>query len=126
MFLSLHTLRVGTSRLAAAGCLLLVLAFLVAQQAAISHQIWHAAAAPSHHVAQPVDQYHYDKDQSPNDQLCAFHSALGTVLGAISTAVVPDCVAELPQSDVFRSVVASASQPAPRPASRGPPSLLPQ
>jgi hypothetical protein len=122
----MHALRVGTSRLAVAGRLLLVLAFLVAQQAAISHQIWHAAAAPSHHAAQAVDQYHYNNSRSPNDQLCAFHSAMGAVLGAITTAVVPDFFAELPRSEDFRAVVASASQPSPRPASRGPPSLLPQ
>jgi len=108
--------------LAAAGRLLLVFAFLVSQHVAVSHQIWHAAAAPSHHTAQPADY----SERSPNDQLCAFHSAMGAVLGAITTAVVPDFFAELPRSADFRAVVASASQLSPRPASRGPPSLLPQ
>ena len=115
-------MRMGRSPLAGVGRVLLVFAFLVAQHVAVSHQTWHAAAAPSHHTAQPADH----SDRSPNDQLCAFHSAMGAVLGAITTAIVPDFLAEPPRSEDFRAVVASASQPSPRPASRGPPSLLPQ
>lgn len=88
---------------------LIAIALLVAQQAALGHQIWHLGKQNS---------------QPTKNQLCEQHHALATVAGAL------DCV--LPDSD-FASmrdaplpVVAQIGAPAPRlaPSSRGPPELL--
>src|SRR2546423_11244027 len=54
--------------LARAGRLLLLVAFLAAQQVAVAHEVWHAAKAQS----------------SEQSQFCGFHAALGTVSGALN------------------------------------------
>jgi hypothetical protein len=101
------------------GRVLLVVALLVAQQSAFAHQVWHlaktggAAAA----IAAPEQQ----PPQSRADRLCDFHSALATVLGAVSAATP----SALPAAALYMTFVSSAlpafSIAAPLPASRGPP-----
>ena len=103
----------------------LVSAFLLAQCVAITHQIWHASTAELHHATKAVDGYD-DQRRSLNDQLCDFHSALGTVHGVVSTAVITAWLSEAPKSRPLFVAVASTSEPSPHPTSRGPPSLLPQ
>jgi hypothetical protein len=101
------------------GRVLLVIALLVAQQSALAHQIWHAAASsgPALAVAAPE----HPPAPSPADRLCDLHSALGTVLGALSSAAA----LPLPPAPLEAQFVAPAlpafSVAAPAPASRDPP-----
>ena len=91
--------------------IVLAVALLAAQQNALAHAVWHAAAG-----SQTQDQ-----DQS---RLCDLHSALGAVLGVLSgKAEVP--LAAAPQV----TPLDAGARPAPRfracsPLSRGPPALL--
>jgi hypothetical protein len=91
--------------------IVLAVALLAAQQNALAHAVWHAAAG-----SQTQDQ-----DQS---RLCDLHSALGAVLGVLSgKATAP--LAAAPQV----TPLDSGALPAPRfrassPLSRGPPALL--
>src|SRR5260370_32695099 len=63
--------------LARLGRLLLVVAVLLAQHAALAHQYWHASGAS---VAA-------DAKKSPkSDRLCQLHDLLGTVLGIAAGA----------------------------------------
>jgi hypothetical protein len=103
----------------------LVFAFLLAQCVAITHQIWHASTALPHHATKAIDGYDHQK-RSPTDPLCYFHSALGTVLGIVAASVTAVWLSEAPKSRPLFVAVASASEPAPHPTSRGPPSFLPQ
>jgi hypothetical protein len=87
----------------------LALALLCAQQAALSHQVWHAGkqSAPP-----------------PQEQLCDQHQALDTVAGAVD-APVAALDAEAPAASAFSfSAPAPVATPAPAPSSRGPPSFL--
>jgi len=89
--------------------ILLALALLSAQHAALSHQIWHLG----------------DQDSQPaQKQLCDQHDALGTVAGALDSA--PAMLSgEGPADFQFASVeLPSAKTPGLAPSSRGPPTLL--
>ena len=89
--------------------LLIAIALLTAQQAALGHQIWHLGKQNS---------------QPAQTQLCEQHLALATVAGALDGAssdvvvtapdAVPHSLVELP----------AAALPPLAPVSRGPPSLL--
>lgn len=92
---------------------LLVAAVLLAQQAAVDHELWHASGAPT---AQ-------DSKSLAGKKLCDFHDLLGTVLGAVSVAKLP--LALLAFSDArFLPVSdrAAAGRPL-APQSRGPPRI---
>ena len=86
----------------------LALALLSAQQAALSHQLWHVAD----HGPQPAQEL-----------LCDQHDALGTVVGALDSPVaLPGGAA--PADHRFRSVaLPAATTPGLAPSSRGPPTL---
>jgi len=96
-------------KLARAARLLVAVALLAAQQAALGHQIWHLGK----HDSQPAQK-----------QLCEQHAALATVAGAL------DCTPSGPvlaaADDVPLPFVASRAAAAPGlvPCSRGPPTLL--
>lgn len=96
-------------KLARAARLLIAIALLAAQQAALGHQIWHLGK----HDSQPAQ-----------NQLCEQHEALATVAGAL------DCTASGPliaaADDVPLPFIALPAIAAPRlaPPSRGPPTLL--
>src|SRR3954467_3427358 len=92
-----------------AGRVFLLFAFLLAQQSAFAHQIWHAAGTA-------------DKS-SQSSKLCEQHAALGTVLGALNGCAALALFADqAPEHlDGFHSPVAST--PSLPPASRGPPAL---
>jgi hypothetical protein len=96
-------------RLARVLPVLLALALLSAQQAALSHQLWHLLD----HGSQPAQK-----------QLCDQHDALGTVAGALDSpilqlgGVVP---ANFSLCFIARPLVAT---PGLAPSSRGPPALL--
>jgi hypothetical protein len=91
--------------------IVLAVALLAAQQNALAHAVWHAAAGSQTQ----------DKDQG---RLCDLHSALGAVLGVLTgKAATPPALA--PRSTPFDE----RALPAPRfracsPLSRGPPALL--
>jgi hypothetical protein len=87
----------------------LALALLSAQQAALSHQLWHLLD----HGTQPAQE-----------QLCGQHDALGTVAGAMNAAVAP-VLAQSPADSCFSTLVPHAAKsPALAPSSRGPPVRL--
>jgi hypothetical protein len=88
--------------------ILLALALLSAQHAALSHQIWHFG----------------DLDSQPaQKRLCDHHDALGTVAGALdSTATL--LPGDAPAGSSFHSIeLPSATTPGLAPSSRGPPTL---
>jgi hypothetical protein len=91
--------------------MLRAVALLAAQQNALAHAVWHAAAG-----SQTQDQ-----DQS---RLCDLHSALGAVLGVLSgkTATPPACATQATPFEE-RALPARAFRPS-SPLSRGPPALL--
>ncbi|HEX6295690.1 MAG TPA: hypothetical protein VFZ74_03865 [Burkholderiales bacterium] len=91
--------------------IVLAVALLAAQQNALAHAAWHAAAGSQTQ----------DKDQG---RLCDLHSALGAVLGVLSgkTAGPPACATQATPFD-------ERTLPVPRfcacsPLSRGPPAAL--
>ena len=88
---------------------LIAIVLLVAQQAALGHQIWHLGNQDS---------------QPAQSQLCEQHHALATVAGSLDCAL-PDATF-IATRDTPLPVVARAGAPAPRvaPTSRGPPELL--
>jgi hypothetical protein len=96
-------------------------ALLLAQQAAISHQIWHLAGAGGQAFGAQNDQQH----KAPKkDGLCDLHTALGTVLGAVSANAPASLLADLPDARVAAAAVSAVTvRPLP-PTSRGPPTLL--
>ena len=89
--------------------LLIAIALLMAQQAALAHQVWHLGKQDS---------------QPAQSQLCEQHQALATVAGAL------DCASPDPPFIATRDTplpfVALAVTPAPRvvAVSRSPPELL--
>ena len=88
---------------------LIAIALLVAQQAALAHQIWHLGKQDS---------------QPAQNQLCEQHHALATVAGALDCAL-PDATF-VAMRDAPLQLVVCAAAPAPRfaPVSRGPPEPL--
>ena len=88
---------------------LLTFAFLLAQQTAFAHQIWHAAGEP-------------DKG-SQNSQLCDQHAALGTVLGALNGAAALALFVDQAPEHFQATPSPVVSTPRLAPASRGPPSV---
>lgn len=89
--------------------LLIAIALLVAQQAALGHQIWHFSKQDS---------------QPAQSLLCEQHQALATIAGALDCASTDSPF--IATRDAPLPFVARAAIPAPRPAavSRSPPELL--
>ena len=104
------------------GRVFLVLALLIAQQAALAHQVWHAAAGAPHAAGTQAGKE--PLGNPPQERLCDLHSALGTVLGALAGTAVPLFVAVLPETDFAAPPLQAASLAAPAPASRDPPVSL--
>lgn len=92
---------------------LLVCAVLFAQQAALAHDVWHAAGGQAAH----------DGKSPVGKKLCDLHDLLGNVLGAVSAAALP--VALLALSDARFLPVAERTAPDRplAPQSRGPPRI---
>jgi len=92
-----------------AALLLIALALLTAQQAALAHQVWHLGKQDS---------------QPGQSQLCEQHHALATVAGALDCAL-PEAL-PIADRDGGISFVAQRCALAPRltPTSRGPPETL--
>jgi hypothetical protein len=88
--------------------LLIAIALLVAQQAALGHQIWHLGKQDS---------------QPAQTLLCEQHQALATVAGALDCASLDAVFIATREAPL--PIVARPGAPAPRitAASRGPPAL---
>ena len=87
---------------------LLALALLSAQQAALAHQYWHLGD---------------DNSQPAQEQLCTQHDALGTVAGALDSPALPlsgGATADFVLC--FSTLPVVTTQPL-APSSRGPPTL---
>ena len=99
------------------------LALLFAQQAALTHQVWHAAphGGPLEFAVSAEGQ---GGSQAPQERLCGLHAAFGTVLGAL------DCTgagapASFAGEIAFHSTGLSwLSARGPKAVSRGPPAPL--
>lgn len=89
--------------------IVLALALLNAQHAALAHQVWHLGD----HGTQPAQK-----------QLCGQHQALGTVAGALDCPII-QFSGEAPADFLYRSVELPAATTAGlAPSSRGPPTRL--
>jgi hypothetical protein len=93
--------------LARTGRLLLLVAFLAAQQAALAHDVWHAAKATP------------DKSQ-----LCDFHVAFGTVSGALNGIAPSSATIDVQHVPFVSTDSAVITAHRLSPSSRGPPSLF--
>lgn len=98
------------------GRILLLAAFLLAQQSALAHQIWHLAGGAAQSAALG--------DLPKTNPLCEQHDALGTVLGGLSSSLVLAMFEERPPVHISAANSPAASTPSPSPVSRGPPAFL--
>jgi len=97
---------------------LAVAAFLLAQQSALAHQVWHVAANG------PLAAVSQTGDAAGGNPLCDQHGALEAVLGALSGgAALPLFTEAAPLRD-FPAASPAASLPGLSPSSRGPPAFL--
>jgi len=88
---------------------LIAIALLVAQQAALGHQIWHLGKPDS---------------QPAQGQLCEQHQALATVAGALDCASVDATVVATRDAPVPFVEPVGATAPRVTPTSRDPPESL--
>ena len=102
--------------MSAFGRALLVAAFLLSQQAALAHQVWHLGAQSTQAKALA--------EGSHGNPLCAQHEALGTVVGGLSSCLPLALSVETPPVHFAAAQIPSAGTAGPSPSSRGPPTLL--
>ncbi len=95
------------------------LLLLCAQQGALTHEIWHFAKASP----QAGFVGDHKGSESKKNRLCDLHSALGTVLGAVTGVVAVAPPAAAPQRSFIASESPAASVSLLAPPSRGPPAL---
>jgi hypothetical protein len=92
---------------------LLVAAFLLAQQSAFAHQLWHSAGGTKTSVA--------GEQGKKGNPLCGQHDALGTVLGALGGASPVALVVEAAPIHFPDAYAPTTRISAFSPVSRGPP-----
>jgi len=92
------------------------LLLLCAQQGAITHEIWHAAAT-SH------TQSEQKAPDSNKNRLCDLHASLGTVLGAVNAVIATAPLDTSSQYSFNAAASPAASVSLLAPPSRGPPAL---
>ena len=102
--------------MSAFGRALLVAAFLLSQQAALAHQVWHLGAPSTQANALP--------EGTAGDPLCPQHEALGTVVGGLSSCLPLAVFVQAPPVHLPAAPASSAGTAGPSPSSRGPPALL--
>ena len=90
----------------------LILAVLLAQQTALSHQYWHAAKAPAE-KSQP----------SKGDTLCDLHDLLGTVLGVATGTLAEPAFLALSEPGFAAPAVTVREALRVTPHSRDPPAV---
>lgn len=101
---------------------LLIFVLLLAQQTALAHQLWHAAFGVPQATATVADNEL--SGNASQEGLCDLHSALGTVLGALTGAAALSLAAVLPETQFVVPRLLVPSLAAPAPASRDPPAPL--
>lgn len=92
---------------------LLVLAVLLAQHAALAHELWHAGGVPSSQ----------DSKSPLGKNLCHLHDLLGNVLGGVSVAKLPLALLSFSDVGFFAVNYRTAGTRPLAPQSRGPPAL---
>jgi hypothetical protein len=100
---------------------LLIVAFLVAQTAGMAHQIWHDAGAQ---VADAGIDGAVDGKAPKKSPLCDFHTALASVLGAMSGSHAASEAIVSPQAVFLAADVPATRLSTLAPQSRAPPTLL--
>jgi hypothetical protein len=93
---------------------------LLAQQGALTHDIWHSAKAASHAGVSIAG----DAKDVKKNRLCEFHAALGSVLGALGGNAPAPAVADTNEIGFKTADASAVIVPPLPPASRGPPTLL--
>ena len=93
---------------------LLVCAVLLAQQTALAHGLWHAAAGAA------ASQ---DGKPAKGGPLCDLHDLLGTVLGAVTAAPAHAELLSFSEARFFSIAVRAAENRPLAAHSRGPPAL---
>ena len=96
------------------GCALLVLAVLVAQQAALAHEYWHST-----HAGVTADA----KKAPKGGRLCSLHDLLGTVLGIAGGAAPAPAFPSLSDIGFAAPAVALREASPLAPHSRDPPQV---
>ncbi len=108
--------------------LILAAALLFAQQAAVTHAIWHAHDRLAGHARESgLDgkrQSQGDGEFSSQAQLCGFHVALGQVLGGAHGSVCTFVIPELPSGLTAQSALPYSGSLPLSFHSRAPPVLL--
>ena len=94
-----------------------ILLLLFAQQAAFTHEAWHAG--------HPFEQQHDNRDKASfQGSLCNLHSAFSQVLGVVHSSPLPVTLSENVNARIEQTFHARIVAEAPPFLSRGPPSLL--
>ncbi len=93
---------------------------LVAQQGALTHDIWHSAKTASRADLSITG----DVKDTKKNRLCEFHAVFGTVLGAVHGIVAALPYLEQAETGLVASTTALPDSPRLAPLSRGPPTLL--
>jgi hypothetical protein len=94
----------------------LAAAFLLAQQSAFAHQLWHSASGAKSGLAA--------EQGKKGNPLCEQHDALSTVLGALNGGLPVAPALGMAALCFTAAEVAAACIAAPSPVSRGPPAPL--
>lgn len=104
--------------------LVLILALLIAQQAALDHRVWHLAAALPHSGALPAISKVPVGNIPAQETLCRLHAPLGAVLGIIGGDAPPVILAVAEEVHGTVCGAPAGTHHAVRPVSRGPPLVL--
>ncbi len=93
---------------------------LLAQQGALTHDIWHSAKAASHAGVSIAG----DAKDVKKNRLCEFHAVFGTVLGAVHGIVAALPYLEQAETGLIARATPLPDSPRLAALSRGPPTLL--
>lgn len=104
--------------------IVLVLALLIAQQAALDHRVWHLAAALPHSAALAAISEVPVGNIPAQETLCRLHAPLGAVLGIIGGDAPPVILAVAEEAHGTVRGAPAGTHHAIRPVSRGPPLVL--
>ena len=106
--------------------LILAALLLVAQQAAVTHAVWHAHDSLAGHVHDTElndDLGHQHDEHSSEAQFCGFHAAFGQVLGVAAGNAAPLAVLRLDVERVSEPQRSCSHVESVPPQSRSPPVL---
>ena len=97
-----------------------VFLLLLAQQSALTHDVWHSAKAASQADVSVAG----DAKNVKKNPLCDFHTAFSTVLGAVDAIVAAVPYLGQAATGLVARTAALVKSPRLAPLSRGPPTLL--